>query len=63
MPMSNDMGIVFHCRLGRLVLTGTRWAEPAPLCSEIFNFLVKMKGMWAEPAELQLTWLLGDLVH
>ena len=39
------------------------WAEPAALCSKNFNFLVKMKGMWAEPAELQLTWLLGDLVH
>ena len=25
-----------------------------PLCRKNFNFLLKMKGMWAEPAELQL---------
>ena len=34
-----------------------------PLCNENFNFFVKMKGMWAEPAAVQLTWWLGDLVH
>ena len=33
-----------------------------PLCSENFNFFVKMKGMWAEPAAVQLTRWLGDLV-
>ena len=34
-----------------------------PLCSENFNFFVKMKGMWAEPAAVQLTRWLGDLVQ
>ena len=60
----------FHTCFWFLQYLNRQWSSRAgdlviwwPLCSENFNFFIKMKGMWAEPVEVQLTWWLGDLAY